>query len=256
MKTKLFYFGLFGIGLGSLVLLNNTNDIVLKKDKQNSEPKYNDTDVNIDIDYDELIIGEDRNNLPILIVFHGLGSNKSGMINFFNDFMIPVRIIFPNGIEQYKNSKTGRQWWELRSKTENQDLLADQIIDSVNKFIDFIEEIKIKYPNSPVYLAGHSQGGMMALALSVLYPECFDGVSIASVWLPEKIQNKFNNDFKIETFIVHGTKDGTVSFNRTDEWLESINDKDLTYIEASDMGHGLKDDLLYEWIDGIYGIMT
>ena len=242
MNSKL----LFGLGIGfvSFIVFNKKNTI-------NNTNRTNDY---FPYDYDEIITGNPDPNekIPLIIIFHGVGSNGKNMKEFFVNFDKKARFIFPNAPNKYNDLNNNFEWWHLRSKTENQDQLANDMLYAIDQFEPFLIELIHSYNPSSVIVGGHSQGGMMATTLGLLKPNLIDGNSSASIWIPQKIQKEFT----IPNYIFHGTKDLTIKFDRTNNWLNNINNENLVYTPIDSAGHSLgNDNLKNAWIQGFYDMI-
>ena len=172
------------------------------------------------ISYHEVITGgaDPNAKLPMIIVFHGLGDTGQNTIRFFEHFDTPARLIFPNGIRPWKSNYA---WFDLRAKTEDQDGLAREIIETTDAFMPFLRTISACRPTvgKPI-ITGHSQGGIMTLGLATRYGRYVKGAVAVSAWLPPKLWSA-----KLPfTYGIHGTKDTTVPFDRSADYYQTVID--------------------------------
>ena len=145
-------------------------------------------------------------NRPLLIVLHGGGgSAKSAMrvtrlgeMGKSNNF----DVIFPEG------SNLGHPFrWNNGIKT-------DSAMDYVDD-ISFIDQIVDQYArnNRPVFIAGLSNGGMMALRQLCSGSSRFDGAFIVAASTSQQILDSCAPKASLPILLVHGKEDSIVQFN-------------------------------------------
>jgi len=185
--------------------------------------------------------------LPMIIFFHSLGADPNGMTKFLEGFPIPVRVVMPYGHETYGG---GPAWWRLRSKTEDQAELARQMNDVSEAILEFIKQASQCLPTTgrPI-IVGHSQGGMMTYAVAAKNSRLVKAAVPVSGWLPINLWPRAITS----TIAIHGTKDRTVSFERTADFLSRATSAGLPieFYPIEGHGHSLSGDLLSTWIEMI-----
>lgn len=224
-----------------------------KTDKRDGENKQGDstkcTTGEIDgISYDELVTGDaDPNDkLPMVIVFHGLGSTPGNVKPVISKLTSKARIILPRGFEsQGKNFA----WWKTRAAGDQSALTTDMAKAS-SRFKTFLKSIVLCRPTRGLpIVAGHSQGGMMALGLAATQQGLVDEAVVGSAWLPVGLWRSDMSD----AFLVHGSTDEIVPYERTRDMVKSLGTKgnnwELKTIQGH--GHGLSGELSRTWIEAI-----
>jgi len=177
---------------------------------------------NSPIHFEEYIIGEPspKEKLPMVIYFHGLGSNPAYLGSRFeelNDAPKPFRIIAPRG--GLERSSTSFAWWGLRAKSEDQAKLASQMQEAAKSLKPFLKELTRCYPTQgKKIITGHSQGGMLVLALASMYPKEFGFALPVSGWLPEKLWSSKLPNIRA----IHGQNDVTVPYKRSKDYYEKM----------------------------------
>lgn len=200
-------------------------------------------------DYLEFVTGEasSKDRLPIVILLHGRGGSPELLFEHVRNIQSRARIILPRG---HLGTKSNPLWFELRAATEDQETLANQMSQEANSLARFVEEINfcLKGLGKPV-LAGHSQGGMMALAVAARAPSLARGVAAASGWLPVPLWPR-----RLPlTILVHGANDTIVDFTRTEDFASRANSAGLPveFISIDGHGHGLSGELKASWLASI-----
>lgn len=195
--------------------------------------------------YIEFVTGgaDPNSKLPLIVYFHSLASEPRGLAKNFKDLPVRARVVMPRGNEVWGK---GPAWWAMRSSTEDQHALAVSMNYTARQMANFIREIARCRPTvgKPV-IAGHSQGGMMTYAVAAAAPRLVRAAVSASGWLPRELWPK-----KLPpTVALHGTKDVTVPYGRTKDFLERSIGAGLPiqFIPISGAGHGLSGDLKSTW---------
>jgi polyhydroxybutyrate depolymerase len=145
-------------------------------------------------------------NLPLMIVLHGgLGNaeviEKRTRMNEIADTGCFI-VVYPNGTEGHYGMKNRRTWNAGtccgRASTDN--------VDDV-KFIEaVIKHVKEMYPidSRRIYVAGMSNGGMMAYRLASELPDKIAAVAVVSATLAV---DNFDAASKVAVLHIHGTDD-------------------------------------------------
>ncbi len=204
-------------------------------------------------DYIEFTTGgaDPSGTLPMIVFFHSLASEPKSLAKYLKDLPGRARVIMPRG-----NATWGRgpAWWPMRSKTEDQDALADAMTNVGRQMRDFIREVSRCRPTlgKPV-VVGHSQGGMMSYAVAAVNPSGVKAAVPASGWLPRQMWPR-----KIApTIALHGTQDLTVPYGRTADFIARAQSAGLPieFIAITGQGHGLSGELRSKWKSAIDRVM-
>lgn len=216
-----------------------------KKVGKTCPPLSHEGDTFAGFDYIEYVTGgaDPNSKLPLIVYFHSLASEPRGLAKNLRDLPIRARIVMPRGNETWGK---GPAWWPMRSRTEDQHALAVAMNYTARQMTNFIREIARCRPTigKPV-IAGHSQGGMMTYAVAAAAPGLVRAAVPASGWLPTELWPK-----KLPpTVALHGTKDVTVAYGRTKDFLERAIEAGLPiqFIPIQGAGHGLSGDLKSTW---------
>lgn len=234
---------LLAFGVGALALTKRPSK---SKGRKIVCPPLSDTGGTLaGFDYIEFVTGGANPNakLPLIVFFHSLASEPKGLAHLLTNLSSPARVVMPRGNEKWGK---GPAWWPMRSKDEDQHLLAAYMYRTSRQMVEFIREISQCRPTvgKPI-LVGHSQGGMMTMITAAANPKAFRGAVAASGWIPTELWPK-----RLPPMVVlHGTADITVPYPRTKDFLERAIQAGLPirFIPIQNAGHGLSGQLRDAW---------
>ncbi len=146
---------------------------------------------------------------PTLVFLHGRGTDENDLLGLTHSldphlFIASVRAPhrFPYG---------GYTWFNL---DENGVVNIDQLLNSRDSFLQWLDDFQKKYPVDPnrLFLFGFSMGAMMSLAISLSSPKRFKGIVAHSGMLPqhEKLTYQWDDVDALSFFIAHGEQDPVV----------------------------------------------
>jgi phospholipase/carboxylesterase len=192
-----------------------------------------------------------KKNAPLLIMFHGYGSDENDLFSFASElpeelFIISVRA--PYAMQPYGNA-----WYNINFEAErgkwNDNVQAAASRDLIAKFID---EVCNTYPvdANNVTLLGFSQGTILSYAVALTYPEKVKNIIALSGYinkdiLPDNFQN--NNYSHLDFYCSHGSVDQVIPVDwarQTPNFLKALNIKHQ-YGEFP-VGHGVAPQNFYE----------
>jgi len=197
-----------------------------------------------------------KENAPLLILFHGYGSDENDLFSFASElpeelFIISVRA--PQAMQPYGNAwytinfdATGAKWSDDEEAKQSRDLIAK-----------FIDEAVATYPvnKDNVTLLGFSQGTILSYAVALTYPEKVNNIIALSGYvnpaiLPADIETKDYS--KLNFYCSHGSVDQVIPVDwarKAPVFLKSLNIKH-EYSEFP-VGHGVAPQNFYalkEWL--------
>ncbi|WP_291106464.1 alpha/beta hydrolase [Flavobacterium sp. UBA6195] len=157
-------------------------------------------------------VKHDKN--PLLILFHGYGSNEEDLFSFASElpndsYIISVRA--PYDLQPY-----GHAWYAIHfDADENKFSDNVQAKQSVQLIAGFIDEVVKQYPIDAknVTLIGFSQGAILSYATALTFPEKVAKVVALSGYfnqeiMPEVIDTKAISHLKF--FVSHGSVDQVI----------------------------------------------
>jgi len=147
---------------------------------------------------------------PLLIVFHGYGSNGSQMESYFGLSAIADREGFLSVYPEGTVDQAGRAFWNATSACCN---FYGSSVDDVAYVKAILDDMSSKYSVDPkrVFVAGHSNGGFMAnrvgcdLAGRVAAIVSFSGAT----WDDPNLCNPTRS---VNVLLIHGDADQTISY--------------------------------------------
>ena len=180
---------------------------------------------------------------PLLILMHGVGANEQQMAQLAPAFdarfvVVSVRsplVLGPNAFG----------WFHVTFSAQGPVIVAEEAEAGWKLLARFIDEAVVEYGADParVYLAGFSQGGIMALATLLTAPDKVAGAAAMSGrLLPEVLPHAASAEALRgkPILIVHGVTDEKLGVHLARwarEQLEQLS-LDLTYHELP-MGHAI-----------------
>jgi phospholipase/carboxylesterase len=147
---------------------------------------------------------------PLLLLLHGIGSNELSMAALagaFDPRFVVVSARSPIELGQYAYG-----WFHSRFTPQGPRIDAAEAEAAWKHVARFIDELVTEYDADPahVFIAGFSQGGIMALATLLTAPEKLAGVvCMSGRLLPEVLPYAVSPDRLRDkpVLIVHGTHD-------------------------------------------------
>ena len=166
---------------------------------------------------------------PMLILLHGLRSNEEDLFVFGQVLdeellVVSARAPFEAGNNRYK-------WYDYQSNgTGTPTINLNEAEESRTMLIEFIDQLVSAYDvdEKRVFVAGFSQGAMMAYSIGLTQPDKVKGIGAFSGNIPDWVKGKLANKrllSKVSAFVSHGKKDNVLSYDDAladKEFLEEI----------------------------------
>ena len=161
--------------------------------------------------------GVDANaELPMLIIFHSLGTAPSFLISAGKSRVQntdgPVRVIVPQSPRTIGNKGYFSWFGSLRAGSKDQVALSEMMQQAGREMDAFICQITKCRPTvgKPI-VSGTSQGGSMAYLMATLYPNRVSGAVPIAGWLPKDLWDTN----MAPTIAGHGIYDDVVDYDNT-----------------------------------------
>lgn len=181
---------------------------------------------------------------PLLLLLHGYGSNEADLFSFANE--LPEEYYVISARAPYDLQYGSYAWYAINfDADQNKFSDHDQAVQSRDLVVNFIEELKVKFPIDPsnITLIGFSQGSILSYSIALSYPKIVQRVGALSGYLNLDInsENYQNNDFSnLKIFASHGIVDQVIPVEwarKTEPILQSLG-VNSTYKEYP-IGHGV-----------------
>ncbi|GAA4282378.1 alpha/beta hydrolase [Gaetbulibacter aestuarii] len=185
-----------------------------------------------------------KENAPLLIMFHGYGSDENDLFSFASE--LPDSLFIISVRAPYQMQPFGNAWYAINFDAEKGKWSDnDQAKDSRDLISTFIDEAIDAYPvdKSNVTLLGFSQGTILSYAVALTYPEKVKNVIALSGYINRDILDgnlEGRNYSHLDFFCSHGSVDQVIPVDwarRTPAFLNELNIKHV-YKEYP-VGHGV-----------------
>ncbi|MCK8480690.1 alpha/beta hydrolase [Psychroserpens algicola] len=198
-----------------------------------------------------------KENAPLLIMFHGYGSDENDLFSFAQElqeelFIISVRA--PHPMQPYGNA-----WYAINfDAQQNKWNDVEQAIESRDHIAAFIDEACAEYPvdKTNVTLLGFSQGTILSYAVALSYPEKVKNIIALSGYISEDMlaDNLTDKDYShLDFYCSHGSQDQVIPVDwarKAPKFLDQLHIKH-TYSEFP-VGHGVAPQNFYgfrSWLE-------
>lgn len=150
---------------------------------------------------------------PLLVLLHGVGSNELAMASLASSFdprFLVISVRAPITLEPFAFA-----WFHVTFTDRGPVISAEEARAAWQTMARFIDEAVAAYDADParVFVAGFSQGGILALATMLTAPELVAGAVCMSGRLPPEVLPHVASDLRLQgkpVLIVHGTGDETL----------------------------------------------
>jgi phospholipase/carboxylesterase len=199
-----------------------------------------------------------KENAPLLIMFHGYGSDENDLFSFAQElpeelFIISVRAPYP--MQPYGNA-----WYAINFDAQKNNKWNDveQAVESRDKIAHFIDEACAEYPvnKDNVTILGFSQGTILSYAVALTYPEKIKNIIALSGYISEDMLNDDleSKDYShLDFYCSHGSADQVIPADwarKAPKFLDALHIKN-TYSEFP-VGHGVAPQNFYglkNWLE-------
>lgn len=202
---------------------------------------------------------------PLLVLLHGVGANERQMAAIapaFDPRLIVVSARSPIALGRGPSGQEGFGWFHVTFTADGPAIDREEAAVGWAHVAHFVDEAVDAYDADParVFVAGFSQGGIMALAALLTAPERFLGAAVMSGrLLPEVIPHAAGDDALRgkHVLLVHGTEDEKLGIELARWARQQLAEFPLAvdYRELP-MGHGITPESLAavtSWISGLLG---
>jgi phospholipase/carboxylesterase len=150
---------------------------------------------------------------PLLLLFHGVGSNELSMALLADAF--DPRFLVISARSPIQVAPFGYAWFHVTFTPDGPVIDGEEAAAGWRRVTAFAGEAATAYGADPdrIFLAGFSQGGIVSLAALLTAPEQFAGAVCMSGRLPPEVLPHVAADDRLHgkpVLLVHGTADETL----------------------------------------------
>lgn len=192
---------------------------------------------------------------PLLVLLHGVGAHERQMAQLAPTF--DPRFVVVSARSPLELGPGAFGWFHVAFTREGPVLVTEELESGWRLLARFIDEAVAEYgaDSARVYVAGFSQGGIMALAALLTAPEKVAGAVAMSGRLPPEVLSHAAGAERLEgksVLVVHGTADDKLGIQFARQAREQLERYPLalTYRELP-MGHTITEESLAvvtEWL--------
>lgn len=192
-----------------------------------------------------------KENAPLLLLFHGYGSDENDLFSFASE--LPEEFLIISAKAPYPMQPFGNAWYAINFDAEKGKWSDnEQAKKSRDLIANFIDEILAKYnaDSDNVTLLGFSQGAILSYAVAFTYPEKIKNVIALSGYVnPDLFELKAPETYKnLNFYCSHGSVDQVIPVDwarQTKPFMEQL-DVNYKYSEFP-VGHGVAPQNFYEF---------
>lgn len=163
----------------------------------------------------QFLVREPENITPktqLLVLVHGYGSNEEDLFSFRHDLpqdWLIVSFRAPKSIDY-----GGYAWYDIDFNNAEKFIEVDQAVEAMKSIMKSIDHLKHHYAlEEKTHIIGFSQGGVLAYAMTLTYPDYFHKVACLSTYPEPKILNNIKGKKEISHlrfFVSHGNEDAVI----------------------------------------------
>ena len=194
----------------------------------------------------------DQNNLKIIFLLHGYGSNEEDLYSlkeFFpsNYITISLRAPISLGFNSYA-------WYSINFEN-NIDRWIDthEAISAKNIIInDILLHLKeLAFANERVSLLGFSQGAILSWSIGIEYPNMIKNVlPISGFYHSEITETNLNHKFSLNAFSTHGINDQVIPVDWARRGVQSLSKYNINIeFKEYESGHEINNENLRDVIE-------
>jgi len=192
-----------------------------------------------------------KENAPLLLLFHGYGSDENDLFSFASE--LPEEFLIISAKAPYPMQPFGNAWYAINFDAEKGKWSDNnQAKQSRDLIANFIDEILAKYnaDSNNVTLLGFSQGAILSYAVAFTYPEKVKNVIALSGYInPDLFKLKDPKTYKnLNFYCSHGSVDQVIPVDwarQTKPFMEQLG-VNYKYSEFP-VGHGVAPQNFYEF---------
>lgn len=206
----------------------------------------------------------EQESASLVVLLHGYGSSKDDLVQLvpiMKKKLTSTTFLVPNAPDTCASYSGGYEWFPIETDylTGKMTLDFGRCKDNLKKLCNLIVKIanERSVREEKIGIFGFSQGGFMALALSLLTAHSWGAtVSHSGIFYDYndfKVTSlaKLHTEKQIPLLLIHGQQDDVLTFNEATEtvaYLKSHNIEASTFFPAN-LSHSVSDETLQKTVD-------
>ena len=149
-----------------------------------------------------------------IIWLHGLGADAHDFVDIVPLLNVPTtRFIFPNAPVRpitFNGGYRMRAWYDIKTSVRIDDPDHAGLDETLHRIHTLLDAARAVTPNQPLFLAGFSQGGAVALDAGLRYAHPLAGIIALSTYLPRENTLPDTQPHDTPIWMAHGTEDAII----------------------------------------------
>ncbi|HEX2873764.1 MAG TPA: alpha/beta fold hydrolase [Polyangiaceae bacterium] len=176
-------------------------------------------------------LAEDEQGGTTVVLLHGFGAAGDDLVSLARALRQPrTRYVVPAGLLEVPGGAGGRAWWMLKQRPSAYDdqqelLVPGEALDAARVAVQgVVFTILERYRPQSLFIAGFSQGAMLALEVAAHRASKVDRVAVLSGALPQATSALLAKPRKERprVFVSHGRQDRVLRFAGAERLVERL----------------------------------
>ncbi|MET0340938.1 MAG: dienelactone hydrolase family protein [Polyangiales bacterium] len=154
--------------------------------------------------------------LPLVIAMHGLGSTPESLLELFDGFDQPVRVVAPRAPDPWS---VGSSWYPIDAPDRAPPVVKRRAVE----VLALIDRVKKQRPTLglPV-VTGFSQGGVLSFALAAYHPERLGAAVPMAGWLWPSMTGFRKAPAGFRVVALHGKDDHRIRYAQGEQTVARL----------------------------------
>lgn len=179
----------------------------------------------------------------LLVLLHGVGGDEMQMARLGAVAPDGMLVVLPRGHRSISGGSLG--WYRVGMSDDGPQLVEDELHEARAKLVDFLAQLQRHHdvPASRTYVAGFSQGGILAACTALTTPGDVAGFAMFAGRLPAEIEPLLAPRRALDhlrALVVHGRGDDTLPVDGAIDAVDRLSSLGITAeLHLFDGGHAL-----------------